>query len=251
MHADSVISAKKDNAGAASGGAADGRQEFEDFIYLISHDVRASVRALLELPQWIAEDLETAGIKVEGQVAQSINLMNRHTGRLDRMLVDLLTYSRIGRMQATTSVDLDAALAQVLDAAKVPPGFEVVQSLEWPALTIGEHDVLTLLSALISNGIKHHDKATGRLIVTSRRDGAQVVLAVSDDGPGIEEAFADRVFGAMTTLKPRDEVEGSGMGLACVRKIAGLYNGQATVLSSPYGRGTMVEVRIGDQVKPA
>lgn len=66
--------------------------EFEDFIYLISHDVRNSVRALIELAQWIADDLAEAGVKIEGQVAETIDLMNTHTGRLDRMLVDLLTF---------------------------------------------------------------------------------------------------------------------------------------------------------------
>ena len=65
--------------------------ELDEFIYLISHDVRGSVRALLELPQWIAEDLQEAGIPVDGSVATSIEMMNRHAGRLDRMLVDLLT----------------------------------------------------------------------------------------------------------------------------------------------------------------
>ncbi|NNK15995.1 MAG: hypothetical protein HKP51_03715, partial [Sulfitobacter sp.] len=85
-------------------------QDFEEFIYLISHDVRSSVRALIELPQWIAEDLEDAGFPVAGTVAASIDMMNRHAGRLDRMLVDLLTFSRIGRMQDVRENDLVAAL---------------------------------------------------------------------------------------------------------------------------------------------
>ena len=221
-----------------------GSQEFDDFIYLISHDVRSSVRALLELPQWITEDLDEAGIKVEGQLASTIDLMNRHTGRLDRMLVDLLTYSRVGRMQSVQDVDIAAVLEDVLEGVKLPSGFNVVRALDCTSIKIGERDILTLLDALIQNAVKHHDQKKGQIIVASKRDGDAVVISVSDDGPGIKEEFREKVLAAMTTLRPRDELEGSGMGLAIVRKIARLYGGDARLLDSEYGRGSQVEVRL-------
>ena len=102
-------------------------QDIDDFIYLMSHDVRASVRALLELPQWIADDLLEAGIEVTGPVADSINMMNRHTARLDRMLMDLLAYSRIGRMQDVVRVDLAAALEDVMTGLKLPDGINIAR----------------------------------------------------------------------------------------------------------------------------
>lgn len=218
--------------------------DFEDFIYLISHDVRSSVRALIELPQWIVEDLEQQGVRIEGSVASSLELLNRHTGRLDRMLVDLLTYSRIGRMQETKSIDLEEALDRLAEEMEVPQTFKVLRQLDCRRVILGERDILTLLSALIQNAVKHHDRAQGQIIVTTEQRGGQIIIRVSDDGPGIEDAFAERVFGAMTTLRPRDEVEGSGMGLAHVRKIAEHYGGSAHVSPSPYGRGTQVTVRV-------
>lgn len=219
-------------------------QEFEDFIYLISHDVRASVRALIELPQWIAEDLEEAGVPVQGSLATSIDLMNRHTGRLDRMLVDLLTFSRIGRMQNTHINNLNAVLDEVLEEAQLPPEFVVTRDIECAQIEMGERDILTMMNALLQNTVRHHHKKKGRIIVSSSVEGDETVIAVVDDGPGIEEEFRERVFGAMQTLRPRDEVEGSGMGLAMVRKIAAINGGTARVMSSPYGAGTMVEVRL-------
>lgn len=217
-------------------------QDIEDFIYLISHDVRSSVRALLELPQWIKEDLEEAGFTVDGQVESSIELMNRHTGRLDRMLVDLLTFSRVGRMQAVREIDLNEALDDVLDEMTIPSGFQIVRAFDCHTVIMGERDILTLITALISNSIKHHDKQSGKIVITSSIKSGKLRLAVADDGPGIPEEFRNRVFGAMTTLRPRDEVEGSGMGLANVRKIAGHYKGSARIGASPYGRGLLVEV---------
>jgi len=109
---------------------------------------------------------------------------------------------------------------------------------------IGERDILTLLTALLSNAVKHHDKDQGQIVVTAENRADLVVLSVSDDGPGIDAEMQQRVFGAMTTLRPRDEVEGSGMGLANVRKIAELYGGEARVGPSVYGRGCMVEVTL-------
>lgn len=220
-----------------------GSNDFEDFIYLISHDVRNSVRALIELPQWIAEDLAEAGVKVDGSVADSLDLMNRHTGRLDRMLVDLLTYSRVGRMQDIKVMNLEQALDEVLEEMRIPQGFTVVRALDCEDVTMGERDVLTLLTALISNAIKHHDRSVGKVVISSYRDAEQVILTVRDNGPGIPRGYHERVFGAMTTLRPRDEVEGSGMGLALTRKIAEHYRGDATILENQEGRGTTVEVR--------
>lgn len=220
-------------------------QDIEDFIYLISHDVRASVRALLELPHWIAEDLEESGVAIDGSVAASIELMNRHTGRLDRMLVDLLTFSRIGRMQEVREVELYEAIDQVLEEMQVPPSFTVIRNLECQSVVIGDRDILTLFNALFRNAVKHHDKSGGQIVVSSGMERGQVVLSVADDGPGIAPEYRENVFGAMRTLRPRDEVEGSGMGLANVRKIATLYGGSVRITDSPYGRGSLVEVRVG------
>lgn len=219
-------------------------KDFEDFIYLISHDVRNSVRALIELPQWIVEDLAEAGVKVEGSVAETIDMMNTHTGRLDRMLVDLLSFSRIGRMQEIIENDVDIALTEVLEEIRVPAGFTILPSLETNIIYMGDRDLLTLLTQLILNAIKHHDKDHGKILISLQETNGNTVLQVTDDGPGIEPQFHERIFGAMTTLKPRDEVEGSGMGLAIVRKIAGVYQGRVEVGSGLGAAGTTITVTI-------
>lgn len=223
---------------------ASGTSDIDDFIYLISHDVRASVRALLELPQWIKEDLEESGVKLDGSVASSIDLMNRHTSRLDRMLVDLLSYSRVGRMQVTGQQHLETVLAEVKEQMHIPSGFAVTHDFKCSHLTIGDRDLPLLLDALISNGIKHHDRDTGRIHISSEHLGSHVLLRVEDDGPGIEEQFHERVFSPMTTLRPRDKVEGSGMGLANTQRISRHYGGTARIAPHPVGRSTCIEVTI-------
>ncbi|MEE4189870.1 MAG: HAMP domain-containing sensor histidine kinase [Roseobacter sp.] len=223
------------------------RNEFEDFIYLISHDVRSSVRALIELPQWIAEDLQSAGVKLEGSVAESIELMNTHTGRLDRMLVDLLTFSRVGRMQELKEVEVDVMLTDILEEMRIPQGFRVSTDLAANTLYLGERDALTMITQLISNTIKHHDTGTGEISIQMAETDAGTVLRIIDDGPGILPQYRERAFSAMTTLRPRDEVEGSGMGLTIVRKIAHCYGGKVALSDVANGRGTVVTVSFPDR----
>lgn len=215
-------------------------QDFEDFIYLLSHDVRNSVRALVEVPQWIEEDLMDAGHNMDGPIGQNIRLMHTHTRRLDRMLADLLVYSRVGRKQTVEIVALDRVLEAVLDQISVPAGMRITCDFQVPSVQIGKRDILTLVSALLSNAIRHHHTGQGLIRLSSRRVGPQVALSVRDDGPGIAQRYRARAMEAMTTLRPRDEVEGSGMGLAIARKIAHLYGGQIDIVDDSDCTGTHV-----------
>ena len=232
-------------AAAPTGAPETETQDIDDFIYLMSHDVRASVRALLELPQWIAEDLAEAGVKITGSVAQSIEMMNRHTARLDRMLMDLLTYSCIGRMQPVVRVDVRAALDEVLAELHLPETMRLSRDIAGAHVMMGEQDVLLLWSALIGNAVKHHHAKRGVISVTTQQEGAMIRFTVCDDGPGIPQRFHSRALGAMTTLRPRDEVEGTGMGLANVRKLAEHYGGLVTLSGVDAGSsGLRVDVLI-------
>ncbi|MFG6590464.1 ATP-binding protein [Sulfitobacter sp. 1A12157] len=216
----------------------------EEFIHLVSHDLRGSIRALLELPEWIAEDIEDAGLEVSPAVHSSIALMMRHTRRLDRMLVDLLQYSRAGRGRNVSEVELRQAFDAAVEEVGLPKGFEIDHYFGCDFVRVDEQDLHSLFAALIGNAIKHHDRCSGRVEVVVKTEGAAMIVTVSDDGPGIPPRYHERVFQPMTTLRSRDEVEGSGLGLALVRKIATAYGGHAGLISTGAGRGTTVSVRM-------
>jgi light-regulated signal transduction histidine kinase (bacteriophytochrome) len=221
----------------------DAAGDFDRFIYMITHDVRSCVRALREVPQWIAEDLADAGHRIEDSLADNIDLLNTHTRRLDRMLDDLLTYARIGRMQKVVDNDLGQAVQSVLRDVQVPGRVRVEIDLQEPRLTLGERDLLTMLAALFSNSVRHRDDETSVIRFTCRRAGDEVVLTYCDDGPGIPQEMRGRALTPMTTLKSRDEVEGSGMGLAHVAKIVSVHRGRLDWLDLPGPRGLGYELR--------
>jgi signal transduction histidine kinase len=221
-----------------------GSDEFEKFIYLLSHDLRNSVRALLEVPLWIEEDLIESKIAIEGSLAENLNLMNIHTRRLDRMLIDLLSYSRVGRKQIVTAINLENALGMVLGQIRIPRGFNLTIALKHTEIRIGERDILTLFSELITNAIKHNVTGSGNIEISSHHLDNNCIIRVQDDGPGIPFKYRQRVLEAMTTLKPRDEVEGSGMGLATVSKIVKTYGGCLQLLPPQNHHGTTFEIQL-------
>ena len=95
----------------------------------------------------------------------------------------------------------------------------------------------------LSNAIKHHDRSEGQIDFLVEVEEDHIKLEVTDDGPGVPMARQEHVFEILTTLKPRDEVEGSGMGLAVARRIVHHYGGEIS-MTSPVdgfgGRGTSV-----------
>ena len=96
---------------------------------------------------------------------------------------------------------------------------------------------------LLSNCVKHHDRPHGRIHIACRDTHQGVQLTVSDDGPGVEARFLEKIFDPLTTLESRDLVEGSGMGLTIVRRIAQLNGGHVKAISTDGKRGTCIVIR--------
>ena len=210
---------------------------FERFIHLVSHDVRASAQALTDLPEWIVEDIAAAGLKLPEAAAQSLDLLVRHSKRLDRMMEDLLVYSTVGQAQAVIRVDPARVLSDILGAGEFDGDWEINLDMVPCLVEIGERDVRTLFRALISNAIKHTGQLPGAMNISCTVAAGQVTMQFSDNGPGIEAQFQRKIFEVMTTLKPRDSVEGSGLGLAISKRICERYGGRIWVESKPSNEG--------------
>ena len=101
-----------------------------------------------------------------------------------------------------------------------------------PKLLATRTPLETVLRNLINNAIKHHDRADGHVHIVAEEHDDFVEFCVIDDGPGIHPQYHERIFELFQTLKPRDQVEGSGMGLAIVKKTVENYGGSITVEST-------------------
>lgn len=230
------------HAPAPAQGASD-TDDLDAIVYHISHDLRASVRALRELPSWLSEDLAATGVTLDGETAETLGLIKSHARRLDEMLNGLLSYSRVGRLQELVTTQPIEVFNTVL--AELAPGADVRFYTQFNPVEvrIGTSDVARIFQILISNAMKHAG-STPRIAVTSCRSGDQWELLVSDNGPGIPEDQKERIFLPMVKLVSRDEDEGGGMGLSILRKIAEHYNGTIHVENRVRRGGVTFRLRL-------
>jgi PAS domain S-box-containing protein len=210
--------------------------ELEQFAYAASHDLKAPLRAIQNLAEWIAEDIaDTASEETQENLA----LLRGRCDRLDSLLTGLLDYSRIGRAKIQPElIEATDLVADIVEYLSPPPNFTVEGPQKMPAFMAAKVPLEHVLQNLISNAIKHHDRDKGKIVVSAKDLGTHIEFRVQDDGPGIDPAFHERVFGIFQTLRPRDEVEGSGIGLAIVRKAVMANDGVIRVESAPRQRGT-------------
>ena len=210
--------------------------ELDSFAYVASHDLKAPLRGIRNLADWIAEDL---GAGATAETKENLTLLQRRVDRLDGLLESLLEYSRVGRRSETVAtVDSGKLVADIAEYLAPKPGFSVVCAGPMPTLTAAKPALEKVLRNLISNAIKHHDRDQGTVQVSAAVQGGMVEFRVTDDGPGIPEEFHEKIFQMFQTLKPRDQVEGSGMGLAIVKKTIEGSGGRIRVESAPPERGT-------------
>jgi PAS domain S-box-containing protein len=201
--------------------------ELDNFVYTASHDLRAPLTGVSSIVQWIIEDDRALASESRERLALIV-------GRIERMkqlLIDIRDYARTDGNAAPSGAPVSAAtlLANVAATAHVPPGFLIRGDPSLEAVHVQRVPLEQVLLNLVSNAIKHHDRHAGTVMVSVQHTARWLRFSVIDDGPGIPEEYRESVFEMFKTLKPRDEVEGSGMGLALVRKIVGSMGGRCGV----------------------
>lgn len=204
-------------------------EELDQFAYVASHDLKAPLRVINNAATWLAEDLAP---HLTEDTQESLDLLRNRATRMERLLDDLLRHSRVGRDDGPAVIisgqELREELTELLD---VPTGMEVHFSDTFDALKVRRLPLQIILLNLISNAVRHHDKTAGEVWIDAEDAPNRIVFSVRDNGPGIPEEYHNKIFEIFQTLKPRDEVESSGMGLALVKKHATLANAKISVES--------------------
>jgi PAS domain S-box-containing protein len=209
-------------------------RDLEDFAYIASHDLKTPLGGIKSAALWLEEDLHD----LSDESRKLLGLMRSRINRMEKLLDDLLTYSRVGRTDtAASETKLADIFASIIEVLNPPAHIQVRVEGELPMIAKASAQLEQVLRNLINNAIKHHDKQNGEVVLSGKRVGDFVEFVVRDDGPGILPQFHDKIFQLFQTLKRRDEVEGSGMGLALVKKLVEQQNGCVTVHSQGNGKG--------------
>lgn len=199
-------------------------RDLEQFNYAVAHDLRSPLRGVHNLAQWISED--AAAVLPPPSKKHLVQLQGR-VKRLEQMLDDMLAYARIGRVHyPVEEVDTHHLVDNLFELLAPPPGFTVA-AVALPTLVTLRTPLEMVMLNLLSNAIKHHHQPEiGHVQVAARQVGEWIEFCISDNGPGIAPEYHERIFGMFQTLKPRDQVEGSGIGLALVKKTLESYGGR-------------------------
>jgi signal transduction histidine kinase len=210
-------------------------QDLDQFAHIVSHDLKAPLRAIANLSTWIEEDLEE---QINPETQGHLDLMRSRVVRMEAMINGLLEYARVGNTPANLSTfSFEDLLTEIIDSLNIPPSFEVDLPTNLPTITTNRMFLSQVFANLLGNACKHHDRPVGRIQITAQPQGEMWTFTVTDDGPGIAPDNQERVFGVFQTLGARDNQENTGIGLSIVKKIVENQGGKI-VVESQLGRGT-------------
>lgn len=207
--------------------------DLEQFAYVASHDLKSPLNAIQQLAHWIDEDCSKI---LPDDSKEHLSLMIGRSSRMIKLLDDLLNYSRVSRYEYKyEAIELKALVQDQFSLIDNPDGFNCISPNSF--LLIPRVPFEIVIRNILSNAIKHHDLGSGTIEIKFNKSESNQIITITDDGPGIPPEMHKKVLEMFQTLKPRDDVEGSGMGLAMTKRIINHYHGELSIKSDGI-RGT-------------
>ncbi|MGJ3246371.1 MAG: sensor histidine kinase [Elainellaceae cyanobacterium] len=174
-------------------------RELDQFAYVASHDLKAPLRAIANLSEWIEEDLNG---HLPNEVHRHMDLLRNRVHRMQALINGLLDYARVGRSTAPIEeVDTEALVRDVIDILDPPADFGIKIASEMPTFSARPVLLKQVFANLIGNAIKHHDRPDGRVEIAANDKGQWYEFSVADDGPGIPHEQHEKVFTIFQVLR--------------------------------------------------
>jgi signal transduction histidine kinase len=213
-------------------------KELESFSYTVSHDLRSPLRAIDGFSRLLETDYSE---RLDGEALRYIGIVRASVARMGQLIDDLLAFSRVGR-QGLRKVPVDLALLvnevwEHLDSKG--DGRDVPLEVgELPAMWGDRAMLRQVLHNLLGNAVKFSSKKPdAKVAVSGWNENGEAVLCVKDNGIGFEMKYAEKIFGVFQRLHRAEEYEGTGVGLAIVKRIVERHGGRVWV-DSDSGKGT-------------
>ena len=212
-------------------------EELDQFAYIASHDLKSPLRGISHLVTWVQED---CGDLLPEDSQQHLRLMHDRIDKMESLLSDVLDYSKVGRIQLQSEeVDLNELLASIITIVDVPDGFQIRAASRLPILQTLRTPLNQVLLNLIINAVKYNDKdSQGVIEVSATNEGGYYRFSVRDNGIGIDPRYHEKIFVMYQRLS--SDQEGSGMGLAIVKKQITNLGGKIWVKSAAGEGATFV-----------
>jgi PAS domain S-box-containing protein len=224
-------------------------EELGQFAYVVSHDLQEPLRMVASYTQLLSRRYKG---KLDSDADDFISFAVDGASRMQRLIQDLLAYSRVGTkgkdLLDTSSEDaLQQALINLRGAIKDSSALVTHDPL--PAVLADEMQLIQLFQNLVGNAIKYQSSGVPRVHVSATRNGVKKwVFSVQDNGLGIDPQYFEKIFGMFQRLHKREEFAGTGIGLAICKKIVERHGGSISVESRP-GLGSTFRFALAETEK--
>lgn len=212
-------------------------EELQQFAYVASHDLQEPLRTVSVYAQLLAARYKG---RLQGDADQFISFIVEGAGRMERLIHDLLDFSRVEARGADffTKVDCDTVLDDAIRNLRslIEESGAIVTRARLPQVNGDAIQLTRLFQNLLVNSIKYRSGEPPRIQVAADGGDGEWRFSVKDNGIGIEPQYAEKVFGIFKCLQPQDRSSGSGMGLAICRKIVSRHEGRIWA-ESELGKG--------------
>ena len=212
--------------------------ELERFTYTVSHDLKSPLITIKSYIGMIDQDLAEGNIE---RVRSDLERVARAADKMNQLLEELLKLSRVGRLESTPEkISFGTLVEEALElvAGRIQAGhihIEVEKDL--PEVTVDRRRVVEVLQNLIDNAAKFMDRqAKPEILIGSVQEGMDYRFFVKDNGAGVEAKYHEKIFGLFDKLNPKSE--GSGAGLAIVKRTVGIHGGKVWIESAGNGLGS-------------
>ena len=210
-------------------------EELKNFAYIVSHDLKAPLRAIYQLSGWIEADYAAA---FDDDGREQMTLLRSRAKRMHEMIDGILEFSRIGRVKEIyEKVDLNALFSDVVEIVGIPKYIKLDIQANLPVVLVDKVRFFQVLQNLLDNAIKYNDKAEGLIKFSHEEYEHKWSFVMQDNGVGIDKAHQQRVFGLFQTIAERDKDSGTGVGLSLIEKSVTSWDGKI-FLESELGKGS-------------
>ncbi len=222
-------------------------EELSQYAFVVSHDLKAPLRAIRNYSDFLREDLEGA---LDGDEKAYLAGLNRAVGQGEELVEDLLEFSRVGKSSGPTEpIAMGAFFQELIASLRLPPNVEIVMGNDWPTVDAEPILLRQVFQNIIGNAIKFNLSSHKRVeIGWLPHSDERCELFVRDNGIGIDPRYHEQIFGVFQRLHTRDEYEGTGVGLAIVKKALSKLHGSVRV-ESQVGEGSTFVVALPETNK--
>lgn len=230
----SALDAARDNAERQVATLRGDNDKLREFTSIAAHDLKAPLRNLRMLIDWIVEDLTESGVALPETVREKIEMTGSQLDNQHRLIGDLLAYARGGGDDEACDLDAMGRLEDIVSLAALPAGFRVEIGTDIPPLHVNPVAFDTVMRNLLSNAARHHDLEGGVIRIDAEMRDGECTICVTDDGPGVPGEVRDRIFEPFYRHN-RGDGSGTGLGLALVLREVERWGGRITCRARPDG----------------